>query len=277
MVDTKKVSQICATPRVSHETYIPSGARTYFPFVLNTREMTWLGRYQAYWRFWQSVLVALVGRRPTVLREAYWNSMTDEQLAAFLSVNGLGKEHPSRQFVSSLIRQEESVLDVGCGTGVNYETLEIAGKAAGYVGVDSSPNAIRVARQMHPGRDFRVGSAVNPTAALGEQRFDVVLVRHVLEHLPDFEMAMGQAIAISKRIAIFVFYLPPRTLPLRVRVVSPQIDMPFYVNIYSRDAINRYLRELTLHYQWFDYVGLSQCKWLMGESNSILLVSHDPL
>ncbi|MGW7042954.1 class I SAM-dependent methyltransferase [Streptomyces avermitilis] len=75
------------------------------------------------------------------------------------------------------------VLDLGCGTG----SLSLLASEQGHrvTGVDLSPAMVGLARAKAAGRDaaFLVGDAAAPP--VGEERFDVVLVRHVLWTLPD--------------------------------------------------------------------------------------------
>ncbi|MFF7313557.1 methyltransferase domain-containing protein [Streptomyces sp. NPDC008137] len=75
------------------------------------------------------------------------------------------------------------VLDLGCGTG----SLSLLASEQGHrvTGVDLSPAMVTLAREKLAGRDavFLVGDAAAPP--IGEQRYDVVLVRHVLWALPD--------------------------------------------------------------------------------------------
>ncbi|KJK36140.1 SAM-dependent methyltransferase [Streptomyces variegatus] len=75
------------------------------------------------------------------------------------------------------------VLDLGCGTG----SLSLLASERGHrvTGVDLSPAMVTLARGKLAGRDavFLVGDAAAPP--VGEQRFDAVLVRHVLWALPD--------------------------------------------------------------------------------------------
>jgi SAM-dependent methyltransferase len=75
------------------------------------------------------------------------------------------------------------VLDLGCGTG----SLSLLASEQGHrvTGVDLSPAMVTLARQKLAGRDavFLIGDAAAPQ--VGEQRFDAVLVRHVLWALPD--------------------------------------------------------------------------------------------
>ncbi|MER8224880.1 class I SAM-dependent methyltransferase [Streptomyces sp. NPDC094143] len=75
------------------------------------------------------------------------------------------------------------VLDLGCGTG----SLSLLAAEQGHrvTGVDLSAAMVRLAREKLAGRDavFVVGDAAAPP--VGGQRFDAVLVRHVLWALPD--------------------------------------------------------------------------------------------
>ncbi|MFD5229687.1 class I SAM-dependent methyltransferase [Streptomyces qaidamensis] len=81
------------------------------------------------------------------------------------------------------------VLDLGCGTG----SLSLLASEQGHrvTGVDLSAAMVALAREKLAGRDavFLVGDAAAPP--VGEQRFDAVLVRHVLWALPDPGRALG--------------------------------------------------------------------------------------
>lgn len=84
---------------------------------------------------------------------------------------------------SWLPARASDVLDLGCGTG----SLSLLAAEQGHrvTGVDASPAMVERARAKLAGRDavFLIGDAAAPP--VGEQRFDVVLVRHVLWALPD--------------------------------------------------------------------------------------------
>ncbi|MEH0469241.1 class I SAM-dependent methyltransferase [Streptomyces sp. B21-097] len=75
------------------------------------------------------------------------------------------------------------LLDLGCGTG----SLSLLAAEQGHrvTGVDLAPAMIDLARAKLAGRDaaFLVGDAAAPP--VGEERFDALLVRHVLWTLPD--------------------------------------------------------------------------------------------
>ena len=80
------------------------------------------------------------------------------------------------------------VLDLGCGTG--SLALLAAGQGHRVTGVDRSPAMVALAREKLAGRDavFLVGDAAAPP--VGEERYDTVLVRHVLWTLPEPDRAL---------------------------------------------------------------------------------------
>lgn len=82
-----------------------------------------------------------------------------------------------------LPHRPSDVLDLGCGTG----SLSLLATEQGHrvTGVDSSRAMVALARAKLAGRPavFLVGDAAAPP--VGEERFDVLLVRHVLWTLPD--------------------------------------------------------------------------------------------
>ncbi|MBF8172438.1 class I SAM-dependent methyltransferase [Streptomyces olivaceus] len=87
------------------------------------------------------------------------------------------------RLASWLPERPGDVLDLGCGTG----SLSLLAAEQGHrvTGVDLSPAMVALARAKLAGRDavFLTGDAAAPP--VGEQRFDTVLVRHVLWTLPD--------------------------------------------------------------------------------------------
>ncbi|AIV37302.1 class I SAM-dependent methyltransferase [Streptomyces sp. R1] len=87
------------------------------------------------------------------------------------------------RLASWLPERPGDVLDLGCGTG----SLSLLAAERGHrvTGVDLSPAMVERARAKLAGRDavFLTGDAAAPP--VGEQRFDAVLVRHVLWTLPD--------------------------------------------------------------------------------------------
>ena len=75
------------------------------------------------------------------------------------------------------------VLDAGCGEGFVISDLPRENDGLAIIGVDYSPEAIKMARQMVPGALFNVGDLREMPYDDGS--FELVMCLEVLEHLPD--------------------------------------------------------------------------------------------
>jgi SAM-dependent methyltransferase len=103
-------------------------------------------------------------------------------------------KHPMRRegvdYILRFIKPEYSVLDLGCSRG--EITRRVAEKAKSVVGVDQNAEAIAAAKEHErdnlqffhgDARDFLTGSS---------ERFDVLILSHILEHLDDPEEFLRQ-------------------------------------------------------------------------------------
>lgn len=109
---------------------------------------------------------------------------------------------PFLKALATLVRTFEprSILDVGCGQGLALHAL--SDFTGDYVGIDLVPELIEENRQRFPAAnvDFRVFDLVD---GRGEQRFDLVVIKDVLQHL---SRASAQALmANTARMSAMVF------------------------------------------------------------------------
>ena len=109
----------------------------------------------------------------------YADRETQERRMAVLCEIGVGKH--------------SKVLDFGCGTGqmLSYlqRTLDFEGK---YVGYDISPDAVALARSIHPAGRFEVRNILEEPV---EEKFDYVLVSGVFNNLVSDNRAFFEAIS----------------------------------------------------------------------------------
>ncbi|GGU94484.1 SAM-dependent methyltransferase [Streptomyces filipinensis] len=118
------------------------------------------------------------------LRDLDW----DAEAAAFDEEPDHGLRDPgvraawADRLRSWLPERPADVLDLGCGTG----SLSLLAAEQGHrvTGVDASPAMVERARAKLAGRDAVVLHGEAGAPPVGEQRFDVILVRHVLWTLP---------------------------------------------------------------------------------------------
>lgn len=75
---------------------------------------------------------------------------------------------------------DQSILDLGCGTGtLTHALLE---KSSSVTGLDSSSEMIAKARQLYPGMDFRV---LDARLMPWRNRFDIVFSNAAFHWIPD--------------------------------------------------------------------------------------------
>jgi SAM-dependent methyltransferase len=101
--------------------------------------------------------------------------------------------------VSELViaRSPRRILEIGCGEGFVLRALRDAGVRCPMRGIDLSPEAIADARVRVPDADFEVQDAAK-LAADGE-RYDLVLMIEVLEHLEHPQRMLGVISELAER------------------------------------------------------------------------------
>lgn len=112
--------------------------------------------------------------------------------------------HPSRKWLAE-ITENESLLNVGCGSGKEYENLgRIHKRLSDYRGYDSSHKFIEACQGKYPEAEFRIGNALSLPEQVGS--WDTVLCRHILEHVSDWRRALREAFRIARRRVIIILW-----------------------------------------------------------------------
>lgn len=94
--------------------------------------------------------------------------------------------HPQRAWLVDHVGEDESVLELGYGTGKDYSNL----KDRVYRGYDLTTSFQRACLSRWPDADFRIGDVTDlpePDAS-----WDVVFCRHLLEHVEDWKTALSE-------------------------------------------------------------------------------------
>ncbi len=136
-----------------------------------------------------------------------------------------------------------SILDLGCGEGFTLRELTRAKIRAQLVGIDASASAIAVAREaLGDSVDLRVGDA-RELAAHGE-RFDMVMMLEVLEHIEHPEQMLPVLDNLSKRWVLLSVPYEPYFCALnfmRGKNVSRWGNDPEHVNHWSAKSFRRFV------------------------------------
>jgi SAM-dependent methyltransferase len=111
----------------------------------------------------------------------FWDNLmgTDEHAANYMATYGEGPGFETRHTVGSFINDGESVLDVGCGPGWNYDHFQKYGPKVFYAGEDYSERFVRVANFRNPDV-YQVGDCRQLNHR--DESVDVVILQDCLEH-----------------------------------------------------------------------------------------------
>jgi ubiquinone/menaquinone biosynthesis C-methylase UbiE len=109
------------------------------------------------------------GHHQSVLRSHQWRNIAN-----------------SASFMVTRLRPESQILDVGCGPGTISAELSLITTVGGVIGIDLSPEVLRIAREAHPRQsyprlDFEQGDLYR--LRFPDSSFDVVYAHQVLQHL----------------------------------------------------------------------------------------------
>jgi len=153
--------------------------------------------------------VKRVARRLSGRSDSWWDDQAAEVLDGFLQDEVEGMDHPSRRYVRDWLTEHPglTLLDIPCGAGVERDGIVRDAVPTTYMGMDASDRMLEVVRRRHPDGDFRKGNILDMPLASGS--VDVVLCRHVLEHLDDYRPAVTEAVRVARqRVFLVLFRLP---------------------------------------------------------------------
>ena len=130
------------------------------------------------------------------------------------------------------------MLDVGCGGGAFLQRMH----AAGWNVVGTEPDGNAAAR-LAPERDFPIYGSLAELIQAGEEGFDVIVLSHVIEHLPDPIHTLSTLrglLAVGGRLVLTT----PNALSLGSRIFRASwrgLEPPRHFNIFSPDSLCKIL------------------------------------
>jgi ubiquinone/menaquinone biosynthesis C-methylase UbiE len=186
---------------------------------------------------------------PTIKPEDRWFNTPD--VWTLCRGGGNGPAHPSQLYaIKQYVRPQMSFLDVGCGSGTTLEALLASDEfgrrtsdgertlALDYKGVDFTPKNVTWCQEKWPAYRFEVQDA----RCLQEpaHSWDVVYSRHVVDHLPNFEIGLDEQCRVAATLVIIVLWRPlvgTKKHIIRHIAVGKKIYPDEFMNDYSRRRV----------------------------------------
>jgi 2-polyprenyl-6-hydroxyphenyl methylase/3-demethylubiquinone-9 3-methyltransferase len=180
-------------------------------------------------------------------------STSDETRQRFLSVQRIALKLRSNLGLSI---EGLDIADIGCGVGT--QTLMWAAGGHRARGVDISSPLIELARQraqVQPvSAEFFVASATE--LPLADQSCDLVLVSELLEHLPDWESCIREALRILRPGGVIYISTTNRLCP-----IQQEFTLPGY-SWYPSSVKKRCERlAVTTHRHWVQHASFPAVHW----------------
>ena len=185
------------------------------------------------------------------MKDNFWDELmgNDEDAGMYMHSYGEGVGSETRHTVGSFINNGETVLDVGCGPGWNYEHFQKFGPLVlQYKGVDYSQRFVRACSQKYPGVEFELQDCRDLKER--DESWDVLILQDVLEHTNGYKKPMEEALRVARERVIVVFWKPFRD-DSDTDEPNDQINddgNDGYGSNYERGAWERYLDSLGYHW-----------------------------
>jgi len=151
----------------------------------------------------------------------------------------------------ALLATPVTILDAGCGEGFTVEKLWGECVAEKLVGIDSSMLALGLGRKLHPKLDLRYGDIYK--LPYKKDSFDLVICSEVLEHLTKPQLALAEAVRVSKKHLIITVPNEPFFMLanfLRGKNISRLGNHPEHIQHWSFKRFKKFLKQQNLKVEY---------------------------
>lgn len=158
------------------------------------------------------------------------------------------------------------VCEIGCGNGNNLQKFQ----AEGYTvfGIEPDPAARKMALKITP--NIFNGTAEQLPEEIENEKYDIVLMSHVLEHCLDINTAMSNVKKILKDGGVYIVEIPNcNSLGFKTyRGEWPWSDIPRHLNFFTQSSLKKILKKHGFNVESVKYNGF--CRqfsnhWLSNE------------
>ena len=160
-------------------------------------------------------------------------------------------DNAGREKIRDLIKQASAqgkikVLDVGCGTGIEYEGYKKYNLRIDYTGLDAIEDVLIGGRKRNPEAKFYLGDA--ESLPFEDNSYDFVVARHLLEHLSNYEKALKELYRVSRKYIILDFFITPTDQKDDIKMHYFKIPGTFrwfkaYQNLYNKRRLIKFINK----------------------------------
>ena len=165
--------------------------------------------------------------------------------------------------IPKIIKQGGTVLEIACGTGLNYDRLRYFPEISKYIGIDTSLNAVNYAKNLYGAHFIRCDGQKTPFFDNG---FDISFALSVADHLEDYKSLLDEMVRVTKEVVIMALcrelieeddikqYKVEHPKSLKYIIDSYKKDKEgnyiYYFNQYSKANLIKYVRENFADYEY---------------------------
>lgn len=152
-----------------------------------------------------------------------------------------GEELSPEEVKPWLAVERPKICEIGCGNGQNLPKFQVAGYEV--FGVEPDSAARKVAQEITP--NIFAGTAEELPEEIAQEKYDVVLMSHVLEHCLDINSAVANVRRILKDGGIYIVEIPNcNALGFKTYEGNwPWSDIPRHLNFFSRSSLTKILEK----------------------------------
>jgi ubiquinone/menaquinone biosynthesis C-methylase UbiE len=182
--------------------------------------------------------------------EKWWDkNVVTEKSTTMDSFRKVLDRNGSRALYLDIIKKfkPKSVLDVGCGLGLDYELYKANNIDIEYHGIDVCKGFIEENKKNFPEADWQWAKSYD--MPFKKDSIDLVTCRGVLEHLETPYKTMQEMKRISSQYIAIIWFLIPQ-----LKEEIKKTKSGFFRNIYSIEKIETFLHKYSLKILYKDEV-----------------------
>ena len=170
-----------------------------------------------------------------------------ERIAGFYDTHWSDYTNAIHDWTLSRIKETQSpqsILDVGCGTGMMLQRLSEVFPSSDLTGLDTSPSMLKQAVENCPEARLVETNVDNDWPLCGEHRWDAVLSLSVLHHLEDHKAHFHRLHHYcSKDGAAYLADFALDSLSMTIGDIWWKMRLPSYVKAYSSKRLKQLIQE----------------------------------